>query len=92
MTDGTGLGANIPPLAVSDYLRERQDEIPCIIRHGLTDTILVNNVEYSEQMIAIPELTEFQMANIINFINHAWGNDYGFVTVESIRKNLNACN
>jgi len=92
MADGTGLGANIPPLAVSDYLKERQDKLACIIQNGLSDTIVVNGVTYSEQMTPISHLTEFQMANIINYINHAWGNDFGFVAIDDIRKNLENCN
>lgn len=91
MVDGSGLGANIPPLATSDYLKERQEKIACIIRYGMTDTITVNGVEFSEQMAPIPQLTEFQMANIINYINHAWGNNFGFVTVETLRTHLENC-
>lgn len=91
MEDGTGLGANIPPLAVSDYLKERQNKIACIIRNGIKDTITVNGTVYSEQMLGIPQLSEFEITNIINFINHAWGNDYGYVKATDIQQQLKAC-
>jgi mono/diheme cytochrome c family protein len=91
MEDGTGLGGNIPPLARADYLAENQDQLACIIRYGQKDTIVVNVRQYSEVMEGIPQLTEFQIANIINYINQAWGNDFGFVKVEDLRSQLEAC-
>ena len=91
MKDGTGLGANIPPLAASDYLKQRQADIACIIKNGLEGDIIVNGVSYSEKMPATPQLTTFQMANIINFINHSWGNDFGYVNIQTLKENIEKC-
>ena len=91
MADGTGLGGNIPPLAGADYLASEQELISCIIRNGQAGQIVVNGVTYDEEMPGVPDLTDFQIANIINYINHAWGNDYGFVKVEDIRTELENC-
>lgn len=92
MADGTGLGGNIPPLAQADYLEQQQDQLACIIRHGMEGAIEVNGKTYTEAMPGVEALSEFQIANIINYINHAWGNDYGFVKVEDIRAELENCN
>lgn len=91
MDDGTGLEGNIPPLAQSDYLKNHQADIACIIRYGQQDTIQVNGRTYTTPMAGIPELTEFQIANIINYINQAWGNANGFVIVENLRVQLENC-
>ena len=91
MADGTGLRANIPPLAGADYLKKQQDKISCIIRNGQVGEIVVNGITYDEPMAGITTLSDFQIANIINYINHAWGNDYGFVKVEDIRQQLENC-
>ena len=91
MANGEGLGGNIPPLAQSDYLKTQQDKIACIIRYGQVDTIVVNGITYSEIMPGVKQLNDIQLANIINYLNHSWGNDYGFVTVEGIREQLKAC-
>jgi mono/diheme cytochrome c family protein len=91
MDDGTGLEGNIPPLAQSDYLKNHQSDIACIIRYGQQDTIQVNGRTYTTPMAGIPELTEFQIANIINYINQAWGNANGFVIVENLRVQLENC-
>lgn len=91
MDDGSGLGGNIPPLANADYLANNQTLIACIIRYGQQDTIAVNGTSYDLPMVGIENLTEFQIANIINYINHAWGNNYGFAKVEDIRIQLEEC-
>ncbi len=91
MDDGTGLAGNIPPLARADYVRQNQERLACIIRYGIEEEIVVNGKTYSNPMAAIPELSEFEIANIINYINQAWGNDYGYMPVKEIRKRLEEC-
>lgn len=91
MADGTGLGANIPPLAQADYLQNNQEKIACLIRNGYSEPMVVNGITYEEPMPGVPQLSEYQIANIINYINHAWGNDYGFATVEPIQQQLKKC-
>jgi mono/diheme cytochrome c family protein len=91
MDDGKGLSGIIPPLDSADYIARDPVQMACIINNGLTDSIYVNGVRYSEPMAAITGLSEFQMANIINYINHAWGNNYGYVSVQEIRKRLSEC-
>lgn len=91
MEDGTGLQGNIPPLAGADFVRDRQEELACIIRGGLEGEIVVNGQTYDQPMAGIPELTEFEIANIINYINQAWGNDYGYIKLETVREGLEKC-
>jgi len=89
--DGLGLRGVIPPLAGSDYLARDPAGTACIIRNGLQSEITVNGITYKEPMAAIPQLSDFQIANIINYINSAWGNDLGYVSVPEIRKRLVGC-
>jgi mono/diheme cytochrome c family protein len=92
-SDGRGLGALIPPLAGADYLAQQQSVIPCLLRRGANaqDTIIVNGQAYSGQMPAMPALSAIEITNVINYINNAWGNAYGTVQLENIRKNLEGC-
>ena len=92
MEEGTGLGQLIPPLAGADYVRDNNLATACIIRYGLVDSIVVNGKQYGEQpMAGIGELSDFQIVNIMNYINHAWGNDYGFVKLADVRQRLEEC-
>ena len=83
--EGQGLRQLMPPLAGADYLRERPAEVVRGIRYGMQGPMEVNGVVYNAEMPANRELTEFQIVNIVNYINQAWGNDYGTVTVEEVR-------
>ena len=91
MEDGTGLVGNIPPLAGADFLTKNVADLPCLIRHGIQDTIIVNGVTYSSPMAGIPQLTDIEITNIINYMNHAWGNDNGFTRPDDVQKLLAHC-
>ena len=91
MDDGTGLKGNIPPLANSDWLRDNQDQLACVIYAGMEGEIVVNGVTYNAAMTGNPELKTTQVTNIMNYINHAWGNDYGFVSLPKAEAQLEEC-
>jgi mono/diheme cytochrome c family protein len=91
MEDGTGLKGVIPPLAGSDYLKNNQLEVACIIRHGQEGEIVVNGKTYNQPMAGITYVTDTEIANIINYINHSWGNDYGMVDFKNLRVKLKEC-
>ncbi len=91
MDDGSGLKGLYPPLAEADYLAKNQDHLACIIRYGLSDTILVNQKTYNQEMPGVKDLNEVQITNVINYVNHAWGNALQHVKVEDIQKALKDC-
>ena len=91
MDDGSGLKGLYPPLAKADYLSKNQDHLACIIRYGLSDTIQVNQKTYNQAMPGVKDLNDVQITNVINYVNHAWGNDLQHVKVEDIQKTLNDC-
>ncbi|MDX1666658.1 MAG: cytochrome c [Saprospiraceae bacterium] len=91
MEDGTGLKGIMPPLAGADYVEEDPLRMACIIRYGMEGRIEVNGITYDEPMAGIRELSDFEITNIINYINHAWDNDYGFVRIDEVRERLDEC-
>jgi hypothetical protein len=62
-----------------------------LIRYGITDTIIVNGKTYNNPMAGIPNLTEFEIANIINYVNQAWGHELAVVRVSDLQKQLDEC-
>lgn len=92
MPDGSGLGALYPPLADSDYLRNNQGKLACIIKYGITDTLIVNGVQYELPMEGIKKLNEVEITNIINYINTAWNNQIAEQKLEDISLQLKKCN
>lgn len=91
MDDGVGLSALIPPLASSDYLVVHRERLPCILRHGLTDTIVVNGKMYAENMPGVPTLSAIQVTNLLNFINNSWGNQNGVYRLDEVEAALQQC-
>lgn len=90
MDDGKGLAKLIPPLVNSSYLKDNQEIIPCILRHGQTGEIIVNGVVFNQEMPG-QKYTEIQINNMINYINSAWGNDYPPVTITQTNSRLRDC-
>lgn len=86
MEEGGGLRQLIPPLAGSDYLRNNPSAVVRGMRYGMEGPMVVNGVTYNQPMPGNQELSEFQIVNIMNYINNAWGNDYGEITVLQARE------
>lgn len=91
MDNGEGLSALIPPLGNSDYLAKNRDRLPCIIRYGLHDTIVVNGKTYAENMPGMPGNSEIQVTNILNYINTSWGNNNPPYSFDEVRQLLEKC-
>lgn len=91
MDDGVGLSALIPPLAGSDFLAAERERLPCILRHGLKDTIQVNGRQFAEEMPGVPTLSAVHVTNILNFINHNWGNQQPPYRLDEVERLLEQC-
>ena len=89
--DGSGLRSLIPPLAQSDYLKKQKDQLPCIIRYGLNDTIYVNGKMFNEPMEGIPSLNDVEIANIINYIDQEWNYQLGYISKPKVKQQLENC-
>jgi len=89
--NGEALLGLIPPLKNSDYLEQHQAELPCIIRNGLKGEIVVNGLPYNHEMPGNKTFSQIEIANIINFVNNSWGNNYGYVSYDEVKETLEKC-
>ena len=89
--DGSGLKNLYPPLNNSDYYKENQEKVACIVLEGLEDEITVNGKDYMMPMAGFSNLTDVDLANLINYINTAWDNNLPEVTVLQVKKYLEKC-
>ena len=80
-----------PPLKGSDYLRDNQSNIACIIRNGISEPLKVNGKDYKVKMNGFEELSAQDIGQIINYINHSWGNDFGETNTQKVIKELENC-
>lgn len=84
MDDGSGLNELIPSLAKSTYLQDNQEALPCLLVQGKPDTSFV-------AMPGFKELSEYEIANIINYINSSWGNKISEQSINVIRERMSDC-
>lgn len=91
MDNGEGLGTLIPPLAGADYPEKNRDQLPCVLRYGLADTIVVNGKTYVEKMPGVAALSDIQITNVLNYINNSWGNRQQPYRLEEVQKLLEQC-
>lgn len=91
LESGQGLRSLYPPLAKSDYLARYNETLPCIIKKGLEGEIIVNGKSFDMPMPAMPKISAFEITNIMNFINHNWGNDLPYVKFVDVKAKLEEC-
>lgn len=89
MANGEGVPKAFPPLANADYLRDNQDKSIIGIKNGMSGEMVVNGITYNSAMAPLG-LSNEEVADVMNYINNSWGNDYGeFITAEDVAKTLN---
>jgi len=89
MKDGSGLVNIIPPLTDTTFLSKHRDKLACYIAYGLSDTITVNNIEYSGVMPAETHLAAIDIAKVLTYITNSFGNKQGIYDVTEVQNNLN---
>ncbi|GAB3325709.1 hypothetical protein GCM10027511_34870 [Hymenobacter humi] len=88
---GQGLAKLIPPLAGADYLATHRAELPCILRNGQHEPIVVNGVKYHNVMPGHKYLSPSQLTNLLNYIESHWGNKATPWTIREVQQQLDAC-
>ncbi|MGE3533675.1 MAG: copper-containing nitrite reductase [Parachlamydiales bacterium] len=84
---GTGIEGAFPPLAASDYLKNKDKAIAAVIT-GLSGKLVVNGKEFNGVMPAW-ELPDADVANVLTFVYNSWNNNGSVVSpaeVAAIRK------
>ncbi len=86
MAKGEGVPKVFPPLANSDYLKDKQKESIIGIKNGMSGEMVVNGVTYNSLMTPLG-LSNEEVADVMNYINNSWGNNYGqLITPEEVTK------
>jgi mono/diheme cytochrome c family protein len=89
--DGKGLGKLIPPLAKADYFLQDLPRAICISRNGIKGSMIVNGVEYNQQMPDHKDLTPLEIAEIITYASNSWENVSGLTEVKQVEAVLDKC-
>ena len=74
---GQGIEGVFPPLAGSDLLAATPKRAVHIALNGLSGPLTVNGKIYNSVMPPMSQLTDDEIANILTFVTHSWGNTGG---------------
>lgn len=80
--NGEGLGALIPPLTDSSYLRKNLHALPCLIRDGIKDTITINGKIYTQAMPPQADLSPIKISEVLTYVGNSFGNKMGLLDAE----------
>ncbi len=90
MADGQGMEGLYPPLA-HPILEEYGNRFACIVREGMTDTIVLDDKEFVFPMPGNKELNNVEISNIYNYIIHRWHPHLPTVSANQIKLDLEEC-
>lgn len=88
--NGAGLGDLYPPIAGSDYLKNKEKVI-CIIRNGVSGDMVVNGKTYNQAMPANPELYDLDISSLVTYIYNEWGNEKTTTETYDVAQVLEHC-
>jgi nitrite reductase (NO-forming) len=81
--NGQGLPAVFPPLAGSDYLKDKEKAIQTVV-NGLQGPVTVNGKPYNSVMPPHSHLPDDAIANILTFVYNSWGNPGGRIDAKEV--------
>jgi mono/diheme cytochrome c family protein len=83
--NGEGLSGVYPPLTGSDHLTKDQEKSISVILKGQNEEITVKGTKYSVPMPPMNSLTDQQIADVLNYVGHSWGNQFNAVTPAMVK-------
>lgn len=85
--DGKGLQNLYPPIAGSDYLKDKEKVI-LLIKNGISGEIIVNGKKYNQPMPANNQLQNLDIAEVVTYIYNEWKIESKITETETVEKIL----
>lgn len=82
---GEGISGVYPPLAKNDRLSKDQTNSIPVILNGQNEEITVNGVKYAVPMAPFNQLSDEQIADVLNYIGNNWGNRFNTVMPSQVK-------
>ncbi len=88
LPEGEGIAEVFPPLAKSDYLKDKNRLIKVVLQ-GVRGPMKVNGVEYNSEMPGV-QLSNQQVSDVLNYVRNSWGNKAPAILPTEIQAGLKA--
>ncbi|UZR96731.1 c-type cytochrome [Chondrinema litorale] len=89
MANGEGIASVFPPLAGADNLDDTNRMVKAIML-GERGKITVNGVNYNGEMTGFNNLSDEEVADLLNYIKNSWGNKGEAILPKDIQPALKA--
>lgn len=86
MANGAGVPTMIPPLINTTYVLGNKAALIKIVLHGFNEDVEINGQTYSNTMGNHDNLTDQQIADVLTYIRHSFGNKAGAVKPKEVIK------
>jgi len=86
MADGKGMGKMFPDITQSAYLTAQKSELVCLIVNGKEGQVME-----TVNMPGNKEITPVGINNLINYLNHTWG-DKSLSNLNEVKAQFENCN
>ncbi len=81
---GMGLKGAFPPLAKSDFLEGKRNEVLAVALFGKSGPLTVNGEEYNGVMPSMGYLSDQDLADVLTYVLGSWGNTGSAVSVAEV--------
>jgi len=85
--NGKGVPGNFPPLAGSNWLKDKRTESIYGVKYGQKGEIEVNGVTYNGVMVPMG-LSNEEIADVMNYVMNSWGNTQDKMVTETEVANI----
>ncbi len=87
--DGKGLAQIVPPLLNADYIVSNRAKLPAIVKHGLSEKIMVNGMDYQLKMPGNPTLSDEEVLAVVNFVEFRYAKSTHLMSKDSVMMLMN---
>lgn len=88
-SDGGGVPNMNPPLDGSTNVNGKDiARMVKIIQNGYDERVALDGMYYNNAMIAMPDLKEEAIADVLSYIRNSWSNKAGLVTIAEVKKSI----
>lgn len=84
-SDGNGDDNHFPPLSGSEWVLGEKQKLIQVILNGLDSAVIVKGKSYNGIMPKNDFLSDDQVATILTYVRHSFGNNAGVITSQEVK-------
>jgi mono/diheme cytochrome c family protein len=84
--NGNGIPGAFPQLRQNDIFKTDNAKVIEVVLKGMSGEVTINNVKYNGIMVGFPNLTDKEIAGVINYIKKDLNQTEGFVTEADVKQ------